>query len=43
MSWYAPKALYTDSKILDNDLGYTKLFDANYQNLVKIKATQPNL
>lgn len=42
-SWYAPKALYTDSKILDNNLGYTKLFDANYQNLVKIKATQPNL
>ena len=42
-SWYAPKALYTDSKILDNNLGYTKLFDANYQNLVKMKATQPNL
>lgn len=42
-SWYVPKALYTDIKILDNNLGYTKLFDANYQNLVKMKATQPNL
>jgi hypothetical protein len=41
--WYDPKTIYTGIEIFDNNLGYTKMFDANYQNLAKIKAIQPNL
>jgi len=41
--WYDPKTIYTGIEIFDNNLGYTKMFDANYQNLVKMKAIQPNL
>ena len=41
--WYDPKTIYSGIEIFDNNLGYTKMFDANYQNLVKMKAIQPNL
>ena len=41
--WYDPKTIYTGIEIFDNNLGYTKMFDANYQNLAKMKAIQPNL
>tara|TARA_S200002703_G_scaffold146604_1_gene141779 strand:- start:172 stop:2079 length:1908 start_codon:yes stop_codon:yes gene_type:complete len=43
MDWYKAKAIYTDNIILDNESAFIQMFDANYQNLVKIKATQPNL
>ncbi len=43
MDWYKAKAIYTDNIILDNESAFIKMFDTNYQNLVKIKATQPNL
>ena len=42
-TWYEPKTIYLDNKILDNNIGYVQLFDTNYQNLVKMTATQPNL
>jgi hypothetical protein len=41
--WYDPKTIYTSIEIFDNNLGYTKMFDANYQNLVKITKLQPKL
>ena len=43
MDWYKAKAIYTDNIILDNETAFTEMFNANYQNLVKIKAIQPNL
>ena len=43
MDWYKAKAIYTDNIILDNESAFTQMFNANYQNLVKIKSTQPNL
>jgi len=42
-TWYEPKTIYLDNKILDNNIGYVQLFDTNYQNLAKMTATQPNL
>lgn len=42
-TWYEPKNIYLDNKILDNNIGYVQLFDTNYQNLAKMTATQPNL
>ena len=42
-TWYEPKNIYIDNKILDNNIGYVQLFDTNYQNLAKMTATQPNL
>ena len=43
IDWYEAKAIYTNNIILDNETAFTEMFNANYQNLVKIKATQPNL
>jgi len=43
MDWYKAKAIYTDNIILDNESAFIQMFNANYQNLVKIKKTQPNL
>ena len=43
IDWYKAKAIYTDNIILDNESAFTEMFNANYQNLVKIKAIQPNL
>ena len=42
-TWYEPKNIYIDNKILDNNIGYVQLFDTNYQNLAKMTATQPTL
>ena len=43
IDWYEAKAIYTNNIILDNETAFTEMFNANYQNLVKIKAIQPNL
>ena len=43
MDWYKAKTIYTDNIILDNESAFIQMFDANYQNLVKMKKTQPNL
>lgn len=41
--WYQPQSIYAAATLKDNESAFIQMFNANYQNLVKIKATQPDL